>query len=58
MITQFVTVEVGLPELRSHLPAAIAAALQPYGEPLRWAITEVTGHTAKVEAVVTTNPEP
>jgi hypothetical protein len=55
-ITQFVTVEINLPELKSHLPAAIAAALQAYGEPLRWAITEVAGQTAKVEAVVTINP--
>jgi hypothetical protein len=55
MLTQFVTVEVSLPELRSHLPAAIAAALQSYGEPLRWAITEVTDQTATVEAVVTLN---
>ncbi len=53
MRTQFITVEVSLPAQRSQLPRVIVAALQPHGEPLRWAITEVTDQTVTVEAVVT-----
>ncbi len=61
MITQFVTFELPLPAELSELQAAIATALQTFGEPLRWAITEVNADpqtqqkTVRIEAIVTTD---
>lgn len=55
MITQFVTTEIALPATAGELPQAIAAALQAWGDPLRWAITSVDRdrNRAVVEAIVT-----
>ncbi len=55
MITQFVTTEIALPATAGELPQTIAAALQSWGEPLRWAITavDVDRKRAVVEAIVT-----
>lgn len=59
MVTQFLTIEVDLQPSSTDLPQAIETALQRYGDPLRWAITEVNviTQTAIVEAIVTTKAE-
>jgi hypothetical protein len=56
MMTQFVTTEIALPATAGELPLAIAAALNAWGDPLRWAITsvDVDRQRAVVEAIVTT----
>jgi len=55
MLTQFVRFEVALQTDPAQLERAIAQTLQTYGDPLRWAITQVdeTRHVAAIEAVVT-----
>ncbi|WP_448599836.1 hypothetical protein [Thermoleptolyngbya sp.] len=47
-------VEVNFGGDLAELQGAIAQALLPYGEPLRWAVTRVEGdrQVAQVEAVV------
>ncbi|HEY9648586.1 MAG TPA: hypothetical protein V6C88_19555, partial [Chroococcidiopsis sp.] len=56
--TQFVAIEVDHSGSIADLEAAIAASLQSFGEPLRWAITAVVPERSvvRVEAVVTPNP--
>lgn len=53
--TQFVSIEVPLPDSTVALQGAIAQALATYGTPLRWAITSIDRdrHIANLEAVVT-----
>lgn len=41
MTTNFITLEIDLPETAEELHAAIEAELQKQGEPLRWAVTDV-----------------
>jgi hypothetical protein len=63
MMTQFVTIEVPLPDstvpgqgaIVLGLQEKIAQALAIYGTPLRWAITAIDRdrHVALLEAVVT-----
>ncbi|MEM9219995.1 MAG: hypothetical protein AAGD25_37415 [Cyanobacteria bacterium P01_F01_bin.150] len=52
--TEFVTVMIDQPDSMSVLPQTIVSALQPFGDPLRWAITSVDAEQKKlhVEAVV------
>ena len=59
MITQFVTTEIKLEGSPAELHQAIEAELQKYGEPLRWAVTDVkvTEQKAIVEAIVTRTDE-
>jgi hypothetical protein len=57
MVTQFITVEIDLSDLRRPLQDAIDAQLKTQGEPLRWAITAVNQGMAQVEAVVLQTPE-
>jgi uncharacterized ParB-like nuclease family protein len=57
MVTQFITVEIDLSDLRRPLQDAIDAQLKTQGEPLRWAITAVNQGMAQVEAVVLQNLE-
>ncbi|MGF1517139.1 MAG: hypothetical protein ACFCVB_04955 [Nodosilinea sp.] len=52
--THFITIDISLGGAGEDLVAAIEAALAEHGEPLRWAITQVSSQTATVEAVVTT----
>ncbi|MFQ3616242.1 MAG: hypothetical protein SNJ57_02050 [Cyanobacteriota bacterium] len=54
MRLELVMVEVGLGDDLGGLQRAIAQALVPYGEPLRWAVTRVESDRqwAQVEAVV------
>jgi hypothetical protein len=57
MVTQFITVEIDLSDLRCPLQDAIDAQLKTQGEPLRWAITAINQGMAQVEAVVLQNLE-
>jgi hypothetical protein len=57
MTTHFITAEVNLNETNMDLQDAITTQLQPQGEPLRWAITEVDDGIAQVEAVVLKDAE-
>ena len=53
---QFVRIAVDLGGTGIELRNRIETRLQPYGEPLRWAITSIQETTAQVEAVVTVLP--
>ncbi len=55
--THFITIDVSLGAAGEDLVGVIEAALAEHGEPLRWAITQVSSaiQTATVEAVVTTH---
>lgn len=55
LVTQFVQITVPCQADAAGMERAIAHVLQPYGEPLRWAITAVqeADGIAVVEAVVT-----
>lgn len=53
MTTHFITAEVELVTDQENLVETIQTAIATQGTPLRWAITEVEGETAKIEAVVT-----
>ncbi len=57
MKTQFITVEIDLQDSPIALQIAIETELQKYGDPLRWAVTEVNVEIQKacVEAIVTTH---
>jgi hypothetical protein len=57
MKTQFITAEVDLQDSPIALQTAIETELKKYGEPLRWAVTNVSVETQKayVEAIVTTH---
>jgi hypothetical protein len=59
MSTHFLTLELDLYPSPGELQCAILAELRRYGEPLRWAITQVDANRGKVqiEAVVTTMSE-
>ncbi|MEO1592082.1 MAG: hypothetical protein AAFU71_12425 [Cyanobacteria bacterium J06632_22] len=52
MQLEFIALSVELPGDTADLHVAIATALAPHGDPLRWAIVAVRGATAQVEAVV------
>ncbi|HEY9818660.1 MAG TPA: hypothetical protein V6D20_23060 [Candidatus Obscuribacterales bacterium] len=54
MVTQFVTLELPLALVQAERVIAIEQALAVYGDPLRWAITQVDAdrQVAIVEAVV------
>lgn len=58
MTTHFISAEVPLEDSALELHQAIATELEQFGEPLRWAITEIKDEIAHVEAVVTTEAEP
>jgi len=60
MTTHFITAEVDLKESPSEMHRAIEAELNKWGEPLRWAVTEVIveKQAVLVEAIVTTMQEP
>jgi hypothetical protein len=51
MRTEFVAMQI--PVTESIAPAQIEAALQSWGEPLRWAITKVGNGHYYLEAIVT-----
>ncbi|MGV0026209.1 hypothetical protein [Phormidesmis priestleyi] len=57
MKTQFITAEIDLQDSPIALKTAIETELKKYGDPLRWAVTEVNVETQKacVEAIVTTD---
>ncbi len=57
--THFIAAEVALQESPAEMHRAIEAALQKYGDPLRWAVTDVkvSEQTAIVEAIVTKKDE-
>ena len=57
MKTQLITVEIDLQDSPIALQIAIETELQKYGDPLRWAVTEVSVEIQKayVEAIVTTH---
>lgn len=52
MTTHFITAEIDLEETSADLQAQIDETLRQQGEPLRWAVTDVTNNIATVEAVV------
>lgn len=58
MQAQFVTIEIPLHNMSANAPLSlyesIETALNQWGEPLRWAITEVeeTEKMARIEAIV------
>ncbi len=54
--TQFLSLTLPLAHLGQDPVATVEAALRPWGDPLRWAITQVdeAAGLATVEAVVTT----
>lgn len=56
MSTHFLTLELDLQMSPGELQRSILVELRRYGEPLRWAITQVDANRGKVqiEAVVTT----
>jgi hypothetical protein len=53
MSTQFVTTTIPVPTSVNHTQAAVIAALQAQGEPLRWSITKVAAGLLYIEAIVT-----
>ena len=53
MITQFITLEIPLQPTPLATQQAIEAELQKHGDPLRWALTQVQGQLATIEAIVT-----
>ncbi|XGV99833.1 MAG: hypothetical protein ACAF41_12980 [Leptolyngbya sp. BL-A-14] len=59
MVTQFITLTIELQRSPADLLRMIEAQLQTYGDPLRWAVTDVdlTAQTAIVEAIVTRKNE-
>jgi len=59
MTTHFITTEVAIQTSPPEMRQAIEAKLQKYGEPLRWAVTDVkvTEQKAIVEAIVTKKDE-
>ncbi|NJO79755.1 MAG: hypothetical protein HC827_15420 [Cyanobacteria bacterium RM1_2_2] len=59
MTTHFLTLELDLLPFPGELQRLILAELRRYGEPLRWAVTQVDADRGKVqiEAVVTTATE-
>ncbi|MBW4696193.1 MAG: hypothetical protein KME27_31145 [Lyngbya sp. HA4199-MV5] len=59
MVTQFITAEIKLEASSADLQRAIESQLQTYGDPLRWAITDVNvaTQTAIVEAIITRKDE-
>lgn len=52
MITDFITIELPLAPVR-ELHQLIEQELRQFGEPLRWAITQIDANTVEIEAVVT-----
>ena len=54
MTTHFITTELALESAPEKLKQAIEAELSAWGEPLRWAITQVNEaqQTVQIEAVV------
>lgn len=57
MTTHFITAEIDLQESPLTLPQDIEARLRQEGEPVRWAVTQVEGQKAHVEAVVTVSAD-
>lgn len=55
MITIFITAKIDLQEDIARLNQSVEAELYKYGEPLRWAITNIDEQNNKVivEAVIT-----
>lgn len=55
MNTKFISVEIELDQTPARLLSQIEVELLSYGEPLRWAITniDIERHKAIVEAIVT-----
>jgi hypothetical protein len=55
MITKFVDLDIPFTNLAQLLPQQIESSLRQWGEPLRWAITNVNAvqQTVHVEAIVT-----
>jgi hypothetical protein len=55
MITKFVDLDISFTNLTQLLPQQIESSLRQWGEPLRWAITNVNAvqQTVHVEAIVT-----
>ncbi|MBD2327521.1 hypothetical protein [Alkalinema sp. FACHB-956] len=45
MNTAFITLDVSVPANSADLPGVVETALRQYGEPLRWAITEIVSTT-------------
>lgn len=52
MSTDLITIEVPLVPVQ-QLHALIDRELRQFGEPLRWAITQIHAQTVEIEAVVT-----
>jgi hypothetical protein len=54
MTIESVELELDITDVLTDLNLAIETALQQWGEPLRWAITEVNPQTniARIEAIV------
>lgn len=59
MVTQFLTLAIDLQRSPTELRQAIEAELRAFGDPLRWAVTDVDliAQTAVVEAIVTREDE-
>lgn len=57
MTTHFITAEIDLQESPLTLSQDVEARLRQEGEPVRWAITQVEGQKACIEAVVTVDSE-
>jgi hypothetical protein len=57
MKTQFIIAEIDLQDSPIALQTAIETELKKYGDPLRWAVTQVSIEKQKayVEAIVTTH---
>jgi hypothetical protein len=53
MRTEFVEIQIPATHRIGIQPAQIEAALQPWGEPLRWAITKIAHGYYHLEAIVT-----
>ena len=54
MIIESIEIEIDINNVLGELDTAIEAALQQWGEPLRWAITTIDRETsmARIEAIV------
>ncbi len=52
MSLQLITTTVDIPDPPVDLLEQIQQVLRQHGEPLRWAVTGIDHHQAKVEAVV------
>jgi hypothetical protein len=56
MTTEFLSITLPRPATIANLQAEVIAALQQYGQPLRWSITRIEANLIYIEAIVSHSP--